>query len=89
MALGAPVEFSSLPGSSAWWCNSKSSIARNLPRTMLRAEALPREWLEPLELREVITEIANDLYDFPDWGIGHDSSDPELHRRVWDKYPAT
>jgi hypothetical protein len=56
---------------------------------MLRAEALPREWLQPLELREVITEIANDLYDFPDWGIGDDSSDPELHRRVWDKYPGT
>lgn len=27
------------------------------------------EWLEPLELRSVIAEIAEDLYSFPDWKI--------------------
>jgi ADP-ribosylglycohydrolase len=37
---------------------------------LLGAKAIPKEWLEPLELREVISELAEDLYAFRDWEIG-------------------
>jgi ADP-ribosylglycohydrolase len=67
--------------------DSTGSITGNLLGTILGVDALPREWLEPLELRDVITEIANDLYDFPDWKIDSYSGDPELRDRIWAKYP--
>jgi ADP-ribosylglycohydrolase len=67
--------------------DSTGSITGNLLGTLLGVEALPNEWLEPLELRDVITELANDLYDFPDWHIGAYGGDTELDRRIWNKYP--
>ena len=67
--------------------DSTGSITGNLLGTMLGVDALPREWLEPLELRDVITELANDLHDFPDWRSGDYSGDAELQRPTWNKYP--
>jgi ADP-ribosylglycohydrolase len=67
--------------------DSTGSITGNLLGTILGVDALPREWLEPLELRDVITEIANDLYDCRDWDIGAYGGDPELRDRIWSKYP--
>jgi ADP-ribosylglycohydrolase len=67
--------------------DSTGAIAGNLLGTMLGAKAIPAEWLDPLELREVITELAEDLYAFPDWDIGEPSQDEELDRRIWQKYP--
>jgi hypothetical protein len=49
--------------------------------------AIPDEWLKPLELRDVITEIAGDLYDFREWEIGEYSENREMNDRIWQKYP--
>ena len=54
---------------------------------MLGVKAIPSEWLEPLELRKVITDLANDLYSFKDWDIGEYSENEEMNQCVWQKYP--
>ena len=41
----------------------------------------------PLELREVMTELAQDLYAFKDREIGAYSPNHDLNRRIWPKYP--
>jgi hypothetical protein len=50
-------------------------------------KAIPAEWLEPLELRGVISELADDLYDCPNWRIGPYTPDEEWNRKIWEKYP--
>jgi len=67
--------------------DSTGSITGNLLGTMLGINSIPNEWLEPLELRQVIVELAGDLYDFADWDIDDDSDDVELNSRIWKKYP--
>lgn len=67
--------------------DSTGAIVGNLLGTMHGVKAIPAEWLEPLELRDVITELAEDLYAFKDWEIGEYSSNEELNRRIWRKYP--
>jgi ADP-ribosylglycohydrolase len=67
--------------------DSTGSIAGNLLGAMHGAKAIPAEWLEPLELRDVITELAEDLYVFKDWEIGEYSENEELNQRIWRKYP--
>jgi hypothetical protein len=62
------------------------SITGNLLGAALEVQSIPVEWLEPLELRHVIEEIADDLCNFPDWHISeYDTSG--LTQRVWRKYP--
>jgi ADP-ribosylglycohydrolase len=51
------------------------------------AKAIPEEWLEPLELRDAITELAVDLYGFREWEIGEYSENEVLNQRIWKKYP--
>ena len=67
--------------------DSTGSITGNLLGAMYSVRAIPTAWLEPLELREVITEIAEDLYAWRDWDIGEYKEDIELSRRIWEKYP--
>lgn len=67
--------------------DSTGSIVGNLLGTMHGVQAIPTEWLEPLELRDVITELAEDLYAFKEWRIGEDSENEELNQRIWQKYP--
>lgn len=67
--------------------DSTGAITGNLLGAMLGVKAIPAEWLEPLELREVITELAEDLYAFKDWDIGEYSDNEELNQRIWRKYP--
>ena len=50
--------------------DSTGAIVGNLLGAMHGVKAIPAEWLEPLELRDVITELAEDLYAFKDWAIG-------------------
>jgi hypothetical protein len=45
------------------------------------SKAVPQEWLAQLELRDVITELAEDLYAFPDWKIDMNE------QKIWEKYP--
>lgn len=58
--------------------DSTGSIVGNLLGTQYGVKRIPHTWLEALELREVITELADDLYAFKDW---------ELNERIWRKYP--
>ncbi|BCO31200.1 hypothetical protein TspCOW1_13030 [Thiohalobacter sp. COW1] len=67
--------------------DSTGAITGNLLGAMYGVEAIPGNWMGPLELREVITEIADDLYDFKDWSIGEYSAETGLNRRIWEKYP--
>jgi ADP-ribosylglycohydrolase len=67
--------------------DSTGAIVGNLLGAQHGAAAIPSEWLAPLELREVITEIAADLFTFPEWDIGEHSKEPGLNARIWRKYP--
>ncbi|WP_119157790.1 ADP-ribosylglycohydrolase family protein [Caldimonas tepidiphila] len=67
--------------------SSTGSITGNLLGTRRGAEAIPPGWLEPLELREVIAELAEDLYAFADWDLGERPADPSAAERIWRKYP--
>lgn len=67
--------------------DSTGSITGNLLGAMHGIKAIPSEWLEPLELREVITELAEDLYAFKDWDIGEYNDNEELNQLVLRKYP--
>jgi ADP-ribosylglycohydrolase len=67
--------------------DSTGAITGNLLGALHGVKAIPAEWLAPLELRDVITELADDLYDFEGWQIGEYSTDAALSGRVWRKYP--
>ena len=67
--------------------DSTGAITGNLLGAMQGAGAIPNEWLEPLELRDVIMDIADDLYDYRDWDIGERGRNDALNERVWLKYP--
>ena len=67
--------------------DSTGSIVGNLLGAMHGVKSIPAEWLEPLELRDVISELAEDLYAFRDWDIGEHSQNTELNQRIWKKYP--
>ena len=61
--------------------DSTGAITGNLLAAALGVQAIPAEWLAPLELREVITEMADDLLDCRQW------SSQDIEERIWDKYP--
>ena len=67
--------------------DSTGSITGNLLGSTLGVGAIPAEWLEQLELRQVIQELADDLCDHAQWDIGEYSGDRELSERIWRKYP--
>lgn len=67
--------------------DSTGSITGNLLGTMLGVQAIPSQWLEPLELRDVIAELAQDLHGFVEWDIGEHGADEALKRRVLARYP--
>ena len=67
--------------------DSTGSITGNLLGAMHGIRAIPDEWLEPLELRDVITTLADDLFAFKDWEIGEFSGYSEMNQRIWQKYP--
>ncbi len=67
--------------------DSTGAIVGNLLGAMHGVKAIPAEWLDQLELRDVITELAEDLYAFKDWAIGEYSDNEELNQRIWRKFP--
>ncbi|TVQ95252.1 MAG: ADP-ribosylglycohydrolase family protein [Chromatiaceae bacterium] len=67
--------------------DSTGSITGNLLGARHGVKAIPSEWLEALELREVIATVAEDLYAFMDWDIGEFSTNTELNQSIWQKYP--
>jgi ADP-ribosylglycohydrolase len=67
--------------------DSTGAIVGNLLGAVHGAKAIPPKWLEPLELHDVISEIADDLHEFKDWDIGEYSGNNELNERILQKYP--
>lgn len=67
--------------------DSTGAITGNLLGTLHGVDAIPPSWLEPLELREVITEIAEDLHDCIEWPLSPFGGDPEQTDQIWRKYP--
>ena len=67
--------------------DSTGAITGNLLGTLHGLDAIPAQWLDPLELRDVITEIAGDLYDFTEWPLSPFGGVPEQQERLWRKYP--
>ncbi len=67
--------------------DSTGSITGNLLGAMHGQRRIPADWLEPLELRDVIAELASDLYAFRDWDIGELSNNRQLNDQIWRKYP--
>jgi len=66
--------------------DSTGAIAGNLLGALHGVEAIPERWLGPLELREVISEVANDLFEFSEWKIEEEGSG-EVAERILSKYP--
>jgi hypothetical protein len=67
--------------------DSTGAITGNLLGAMLGMKAIQKTWLEPLELRDTIAEIAGDLFTFTDWEIGEFSQNREVSQQIWKKYP--
>lgn len=65
--------------------DSTGAIAGNILGVMHGINAIPASWLEPLELREVITEIAQDLLAVNEWDV--DEMGGEDNDWVFEKYP--
>jgi|GEM_PF-6903867 len=51
------------------------------------AEAIPHRRRAPLELAPVITELAQDLYNFAQWNLDPDSYRDAFYVRIHEKYP--
>jgi ADP-ribosylglycohydrolase len=67
-------------------CDSTGAIAGNLLGAMHGVEAIPERWLGRLELREVISEVGNDLFCFTDWAC--DLGEGGAHAKsIFGKYP--
>ncbi|UCZ92518.1 ADP-ribosylglycohydrolase family protein [Gordonia sp. WA4-43] len=60
--------------------DSTGAIAGNLLGAQFGKDAIPAHLLEPLELKEVLSEIAGDLVEFDQWDVEGD-------RAIWRKYP--
>jgi hypothetical protein len=58
---------------------------------MLGVHELPGRWLEPLELREVLVDVADDLATVEAWprtGPGHDTAEDRAELVWWRaRYP--
>ncbi len=67
--------------------SATAALTGNLLGAAFGVDAIPAQWRAPLELREVITELAGDLYDWPQWDLGDDKATAESTQRLWEKYP--
>lgn len=65
--------------------DSTGAITGNLLGCMLGEEAIPAHWLEHLELRELIGEVAYDLHDCRQWVLGGQNTQQTQY--IFDKYP--
>lgn len=65
--------------------DSTGSIAGNLLGLIYGPQAIPAEWLQDLELRDVITQVAADISYVP---RAYWLNDPSgASRRIWERYP--
>ena len=64
--------------------DSTGAITGNLLGAAMGVEAIPERWLEPLELREAIGEMADDLATVRSWRVGDGSAESAFW---WERYP--
>lgn len=64
--------------------DSTGSITGNLLGAKFGDASIPSRWLEALELREAISQVADDLRDFPTWKVDDDTPEGKRHR---ERYP--
>lgn len=65
--------------------DSTGAIAGNIAGALYGLNVIDEQrWLRDLELRDVIDEIAMDLFEFDSWEIDEDLS---INDPIWDKYP--
>ncbi|MHB1751675.1 MAG: ADP-ribosylglycohydrolase family protein [Acidiferrobacter sp.] len=72
--------------------DSTGAITGHIPGALYGHAVIPESFLTPLELQDVIAEMASDLCAFPKWNIGESDdvggrSNRALSERVWQKYP--
>jgi len=67
--------------------DSTGAITGNILGALHGEQALPPHWLEPLELHDVIAEIASDLVEFPDWPVSEYAEPTPESERIMAKYP--
>ena len=67
--------------------DSTGAITGNILGARWGAEAIPEDWLARLELREVITELADDLLTFPEWPVDDVGTDAAFEDAALAKYP--
>ena len=71
--------------------DSTGAIAGNLLGALHGVDAIPQRWLDPLELRGTIEEMADDLLSWPQWPIWEVLPDDPAERAAaayWlDRYP--
>ena len=59
---------------------------RNSGRSsLLGLDAIPVRWREPLELVDVIEDVADDLFEYPTWNIGEHVTGGD-NERIWARY---
>lgn len=97
IALYCCLKASTLEQAIVWAANhggdsdSTAAIAGNIMGALQGVEAIPQRWLEPLELRPVITELADDLLAFPGWPVDDlpapDEAWKREQERILVKYP--
>ena len=67
--------------------DSTGSIAGNLLGLIHGEQSLPQRWLNPLELRDLIARVAEDLVDSPDYRSIPKPADGDFEEAVWQVYP--
>jgi len=65
--------------------DSTGAITGNLVGTAYGVDAVPERWLDVIELREVLEQVAADLVAVIPGGSGQGALDAE--RALWDRYP--
>lgn len=66
--------------------SATGSMTGNLLGATCGLEGIPEKWLKPLELRDVIEAVADDLAAYPEWRLtgAEDAAEREFYRK---RYP--
>jgi ADP-ribosylglycohydrolase len=63
------------------------ALTGNLLGAIWGEQAIPANWLKQLQLRKVITDVADDLHACRLWSIGPSAVTQEFSKQIWAKYP--
>jgi len=66
--------------------DSTGAITGNLMGVIGGSKVIPEHWIANLELKDVIEQIAIDLYEAPTWSFGGPLGD-EVANSLWERYP--